>query len=162
MESLIVMSLLAIIAISDLLRFIPTRTSVKRNRFFKSRVKEADRLIWEEEFNIFKLRNAREKVRKDRDDRSARLSDLNARITKESEAGGLKETNPDEFKRLEDDKVLLERDITRFENQMDDIDIELNGTDASDKYPDGIIGIDEKIDLYSEAKGLFKKYIKTL
>lgn len=131
-------------------------------KYFIKKNRGVQFMIYDQEFKRFKALEIREEVRQDYDRMKARLETLDGMIAKESEAGGLKETNVDEFKRLEDNKVLLEKDIQERVNSMNDIDAEINGTKPSMENPNGSHGINQLLDSLRELQGLIKNYVKII
>ena len=67
-----------------------------------------------------------------------------------------------EIKRLDDDEVLLKRDIERYEAQMKQIDLDIAGSQPTNEHPDGISGINDQLDSLRELKQMITEYIKQL
>src|SRR3990167_528527 len=151
--------LLGIIATAEIVRLYLVHRKVSKRAYFKGKLQGVDRAVWDLTFKIFKTREIREGVRRDRDDRKMKLETLGERIVIESKTGGLKETNIDEFKRLEDQKVLLERDVKRYEDQMRMLDVELEGERPSGDIV-GAPGINDQIDSLVELREMLKDWVK--
>ena len=151
--------LLGIIATAEIVRLYLVHRKVSKRAYFKGKLQGVDRAVWDLTFKIFKTREIREGVRRDRDDRKMKLETLGERIVIESKTGGLKETNIDEFKRLEDQKVLLERDVKRYEDQMRMLDVELEGERPSGDIV-GSPGINDQIDSLVELREMLKDWVK--
>ena len=133
-----------------------------QKRFFKKKIHAVQCQIWDREFSRFKREELREEIRRDYDSLRAKLEILKTRIAEESGAGKLKETNIDEFKRLEDDQVILERDIGRRQDQLKAIDIDINGEKPSTENPEGSKGLDQELDAYRELKTMLIQYRDSL
>mgnify|MGYP001574832216 CR=1 FL=1 len=111
-------------------------------------------MIWDLEFKVFKTREIREDVRREYDQSKSRLSILEEQIT-----NWPKDKDEGDRKRLEDQVVLLKRDVERFEAQMKQLDLEVNGAKPSMEYPDGVQGINHQIDSLQELKGMLKEWL---
>ena len=133
----------------------------KKKRYFKKKLQAVQNAIFDLEFKRFKTLEIREGIRKEYDNLRSRLEVLNTQIEKESAPKGLRETAIDEFKRLEDQKVILEKDIETKKNQMDNLDAEVNGLAASAENPGGSPGINHQLDAYRELAGMIKEYVRT-
>ena len=67
-----------------------------------------------------------------------------------------------EIARLDDQKVLLERDIERFKEQMKGLDLEVHGSKPTAEYHDGVQGVKQQLEALRELVGMLKDYLKTL
>ena len=132
----------------------------KKKRYFKKKLQAVQNAIFDLEFKRFKTLEIREGIRKEYDNLRSRLEVLNTQIEKESAPKGLRETAIDEFKRLEDQKVILEKDIETKKNQMEGLDAEVNGLAASAENQ-ATPGINHQLDAYRELAGMIKEYVKT-
>lgn len=130
-------------------------------RYFVKKRDGVKKMTWDHEFKRFKTLEIREEIRADASSMKQRLEVLLLNIKKEEEPGGLKETNADEFKRLEDQRDLLNRDITRREEQLKGIDIEVNGADATQES-EAYAGINQTIDSLRELDAMLRDYAKGL
>ena len=157
MEVNIIISLLTIIAVSEVTRLILTHKKTGKKAYFKQRLEGTERLIWDLEFKAFKTREIREDVRKEYSDMKARIHSLDEQIK-----NWPKEKDEAERKRAEDQKVLAERDAQRFETQMEQLDIEVEGTRPTDKYPDGVTGIVQQIGSLKEVQTMIKDWMKSI
>ena len=185
-----ILFLLFVIVVMEVFRFFLLNKPRGKKDHFRARLKGVEANIYDLEFKIFKAREIRETIRRDRDDRNLKREALNAEIenkylgwglTKEEfeathkEKGeladilasklvykGVAQNDRDEFKRLIDQKILLDRDIKRFEDQMRLVDIEINGEKASAENPQGAPGITDQIDSFIELKAMLKDWIKRL
>ncbi len=130
--------------------------------YFKKKLKAIDFMVWDLAFKKFKSRQFREQLRDECVGLKSRLEILNETIKKEELPGGLKEKDVDNFKRLEDQKVVLERDIKRLEDNMAQLDGEITGLKPSPENPEGFQGLNGQIEALHDLKGFVKEYIKTL
>lgn len=128
----------------------------KHKRYFKKKLTAIQYAIYDLEFKRFKTLELREGIRKEYDNLRSRLELLGTQIESEPD----KKT--DEFKRLEDSKVLLEKDIQKLVSQMDGIDIEINGSKPTDELPNGHSGINHQLDAYRELQIMVKEYLKQI
>lgn len=133
-----------------------------QKRYFKKKLDGVQKMIWDLEFKRAKNRYTREQIRIEYDNSRARLEVLKTTIKAESEKGKLKDTNIDEFKRLEDEQVILERDIDRKQKQMGDLDIEVFGSKPTAELPEGHQGVNQTIEALRELQVVTKEYIKQL
>lgn len=148
--------LLGIIAVSEVLRLVLTHKRVSKKGYFKQKRTQVRGLIFDLEFKKFKTREIREDIRVEYDSSRSRLLVLEEKIKQGPGKEGI-----DEFKRLDDQKVLLERDIKRFEEQMVQLDLEIKGTRPTADYPNGVQGIDQQIDSLVELKKMIEDWIKS-
>ena len=132
----------------------------QKKRYFKKKLQAVQNAIYDLEFKRFKTLEIREGIRKEYDNLRSRQEVLNVQIEKESAPTGLRETAIDEFKRLEDQKVILEKDINTKKNQMEGLDAEVNGLAASAENP-ATPGINHQLDAYRELAGMIKEYVRT-
>jgi hypothetical protein len=120
-------------------------------KFFKNKVTSVQYAIWDLEFKLSKSRQIREGVRLDRDRAieaiNGMTSQLNATEDKEK-----RENLEAEIAKATDNK-------TRYEQQMDMIDFEINGGKPTENNPSGI-GILEQLKSYAELQGMYKDYLK--
>ena len=63
---------------------------------------------------------------------------------------------------MEDTKVILERDIGRYEGQMKQLDLEVAGSNPTAEYPDGVQGINQQIDNLRELSEMLKDWIRKI
>ena len=133
-------------------------------RYFKKKLQAIHYSILDLEFKRFKTLELREGVRKEYDHLRSRLEVLGNEIQKESLLQKTKDEqivrmSVDEFKRLEDQKVLIERDIERMITQMKQLDMEVNGSKATENMPEGYTGISNQLDGLRELSAMVKEYI---
>src|SRR3990167_2785446 len=147
-----IIALLSIIAISEILRLVLTHKPLGKKSYFKQKRKGVLNLILDLEFKRFKTQEIREDIRREYDNKKSRLSVLEERI----KVGPQKGEDIGEFKRLEDTKVILERDIGRYEGQMKQLDLEVAGSNPTAEYPDGVQGINQQIDNLRELSEMLK------
>jgi len=131
----------------------------KKKKYFIDKLDAVEKTIWDLEFKRTKTRSIREEVRVEYDTTKARLELINNQIKEQKE----KPTMPEgDIKRLDDEKILIERDLLRYESQMKSMDLEVSGSQPNKDYPDGVIGIDHQLESLRELKGMIKEYIATL
>ncbi len=131
----------------------------KQKQYFKKKLDGVQKMIWDLEFKREKTLEIREGLRGEYDAMKARLDAVLGIIK------GLPEDKTawtDEQKQLEDQKVLFERDATRLENQMKELDLDVNGSPKCNEYPDGADGINDQLEALQQLKGLVIKKIKSI
>jgi len=131
----------------------------KQKKHFQEKLVGVDKMIWDMEFKREKTRTVREEIRQVYDQSKAKLHAKEEQIKQQAETPTME---AGEIARLDDDKVLLEKDVKRYEEQMAGLDIEVNGAAPSSDYPEGIQGINIQIDSLQELKQMLKEYIKNL
>lgn len=147
--------LLLIIALSELTRLFLTHKKISKKNYFKQRLQGTERLVWDLEFKMFKTREIREDIRKEYAQMKARLFAVEEQI-KNFPA----DKDQADKARLEDQKVLLDKDTLRFQAQIEQLDIEVEGTKPTEKYPDGVDGIVQQIGSLKEVQTMLKDWIK--
>ena len=134
----------------------------KQKDYFKKKLKGIQAMVWDLEFKRYKTLYVREQIRQEYDALRSRQEILKTQIKAESETGKLKDTNLDEFKRLEDDEVRLNNDIEKKVAQMKSLDIEVNGAKPSAENPEGHQGINETLEALRELSNVTKTYLRDL
>ena len=180
--------LLALIVIIEGIRLALLFKPTTKKTFFKSRLAGVNQRIFDLEFKKFKMEQIREGVRRTRDDLKMKLEALISDIKSEAIKGGVSEedfkealTQPetdkalakkllitgiftvnqiDEFKRLIDQKVLLDRDIKRQEGQLDICDREIYGRKPNAEDREGTPGLVDELDSQVELKEMLADYIR--
>lgn len=135
-----------------------------KKKYFKEKAANVQKMLWDYEFKKFKSLEIREGVRMDYDGIRARMEILSKQI---AEQAAMPEGTPgkltkDEAARLDDQKVIFERDLVRYEAQMKQIDSDVFGVKPSNEAPDGVSGLDDQLDSLQQLKSMIKIYIKTL
>ena len=136
-------------------------------RYFLKKLKGVDCMIADLEFKRFKTREIREQIRQEYDNLKAKLSVLETQIKQQAEKPTMEKG---EIARLDDQKVLLERDIKRkVEGDdglqiigMKQLDMQINGLAPSNEYPNGVQGINDQLEALRELGEILKDYIKSL
>ena len=131
----------------------------KQKTYFKKKLQGVQNMIWDLEFKRAKTQMIREEIRQDYDQLKSKLYVLEGDIKKQAETPTMEKG---EIARLDDQKVLLDRDIKRREEQMKDLDLEVMGSKATNEYPEGVQGVNQQIDALHELKSMLKEYIATL
>lgn len=128
-------------------------------RYQFHKLKAVDKMIEDYEFKKYKILNVREGVRINYDEMKGRRDVLEVRIKTEKEKPTL---DKDEFNRLEDEMVILNRDIERSEEELKKLDEEVFGAKPSNENPEGLYGINDWIANSHDLKSLYKLYLKEL
>lgn len=128
----------------------------KKLKHLKDIIESAYKVIWETEYKRYATLLEREKARREYDQLKSRLS-----ITETTIKGFPAELTPDQ-KNIVDDKIRIEAAITKAKDKMDRLDTEVYGAKPSEEHPDGLAGLDHKIDAWHERVAILKKYIKSL
>jgi len=135
---------------------------LKQKRYFKRKLQAVQCAIYDLEFKRFKTLEIREGIRKEYDQLRSRLEILSTQIKAESEPGKMKDTDKDNFGRLEDQKVLLEKDVEKMKNQMAGLDIEVHGSKPVPDLPEGHNGQTQQLDGLRELVSMIREYIKVI
>ena len=130
-----------------------------KKRYFKRKLEAVEKSIWDLEFKKFKTQEIREEVRQTYDSTKQRLELVESQIKAQTDNRTM---NDDEFKRLEDEKVILTRDSERYEGQLKGLDVEINGSPKTNDYPDGFDGMAQQLEALRELVGMIKSYIKII
>ena len=149
--------LLGIIALAEITRLVFTHWPVSQKGHFKLKLKGVEKMLWDLSFKMFKTREIREDVRREYDQQKARLSILEEQIK-----NWPKDKDEGDRKKLEDQVVLIQRDISRFEQQLKQLDLECEGSKPTNEYPDGVQGISHQIDSLQELKVMIKEWLKNV
>ena len=139
----------------------------KQKKYFKQKLDGVQKMIWDLEFKRFKTREIREQIRQEYDNLKAKLSALETQIKQEAEKPTMEKGD---IAKLDDQKVLLERDIKRKAEGddglqiigMKQLDMQINGLAPSSDYPDGVQGINDQLEALRELGEILKDYIKSL
>jgi hypothetical protein len=149
----------------------------KKKKYFEQKLEAVQKMIWDLEFKRFKSLEIREEVRMQYDSLKAKVQMVKDRIKTFPELDPelvkleysdiklideKKKKWSDEENKLDDEKILMERDIQRYEGQMKQIDMDVHGANASVDRPDGVQGLDHQLESLQELKGMLKIYNKTL
>lgn len=137
--------------------FMKDKEKGKEKFFYRQKVVATQKMIWDLEFKRSKTRRVREEVRQQFDDGNAKLTALKEQIVEQAKNPTMEKG---EIARLDDKQVNFEKEITRLGEHLEGLSLEINGIKPSEKYPDGVIGIDEQIDAFRELIGDFKDYAK--
>jgi hypothetical protein len=157
MELYIIIGLLTVIAISEGYRTYYGFRSSSKAEHFKAKLKQTRILIWDLQFKVFKTREIREDIRQEYDYVKARIENLKNQI-----ATFPADKDPGDKARLEDDKVRAEGDEARFLKQMEELDLEIEGSKPTAEYPNGVEGVTHQIDSLRELDKMLVDYLKEL
>lgn len=131
----------------------------QKKKFFKKKLRGLQIMIWEREFQRFEKRKMREDIRVEYDNLKTKLDVLNTQIKSEKDKPTM---SKDEAARLDDQKLLTEKDLKRYEELMRGLDVECEGTKPTEEYPEGAQGLTGELDSLRAAQLLVKQYIKNL
>ena len=159
MDNSTVIGLLAIIAVSEVVRLVLTHKPTTKKEHFKQKLEGTEKMVWDLEFKIFKTREIREDIRQEYDFMKHRVIGFEERLKVWDVS---KDGNEEEKKKHEDQKVLAERDMNRLEAQLKQLDIEISGSKPTNEYPDGVTGITQQIDSLKELQGMVKDWLKKI
>lgn len=150
----IITILLAVIAVTEVTRLVLTHKKPSRRSHFKRKLDGTNSMIWDLQFKVFKTAEIREEIRAQYDYMLSRIENLDKQI-----AEWPKDADEGERKRVEDQKVLAERDRDRLMAQIQGLDAEIGGLKPTAENPDGHIGINEQIDSLIELRSMLEEYI---
>ena len=130
-----------------------------RYRYFLRKRQGVRNMIEDLEFKKYKTLEIREEIRQEYTNMQSRLEVLKTQIVAEKTKSTL---SMDEQKRLDDQKVLLERDSERLKEQIKNLDIEVHGSNQTNEYPDGVNGVDQQLESLHELIGMLNSWIAQL
>lgn len=148
-------ALLAVIAIAEIYRIYQTRRTPTKRDHYRNKLEGVKKMIWDLEFKLFKTREIREEIRQTYDGNNARAQVMEAQIKDWPEGKPIEEKGT-----MEDQLVLIKRDNERFEAQMRNLDVEMEGTKPTNEYPEGVEGIKMQVDNLQELKTMLEDWIK--
>jgi chromosome segregation ATPase len=125
-----------------------------RREHFKNKLKAVEKSIWDLEFKRFKVREIREEVRAEYDNKKSKLAALEREMVEQKEGVISKE----EREEMEKNKAILTEDINRHMQQMADLDTDIVGAPATEQSP-GKPGINLELDSYRELAEMLRIYI---
>ena len=128
-------------------------------RYFARKLWGVEKMILDHEFKRYKLFELKEEERLEYDQVRNRLSVLETQIKAEDEKPTL---TIDERARVDDQKVLFERDINKRKEEMDRLTIEVNGSKPTNEIPDGFQGVEQYLENLHELTGMIKQYLRIL
>lgn len=118
----------------------------KKYWFFKKKISDVQKAIWDKEFKVSKARQVREGVRQDRDRSIEAVNQI-----KQGKAEG-----------KEKEQGALEENIKRYEAQMTMIDKQINGYTAQKDSEESVIGVLEEIRSLIELREMYKSHVASL
>lgn len=131
-----------------------------KKKHFKKKFQDVDKTIWDMEFKRFKTLEVREEIRQEYDNVRSKIYALESQLTTEKDKD--KKTPKEELNKVKDQLEILKKDEQRYKDQMQQIDIEVQGMKANAEYPNGLAGINQTLDSLRELKDMIRDYIKTL
>ena len=130
-----------------------------KRRYFKRKLHGVECMIEDLLFKRFKTREIREEIRQEYDNLRSKLDVLDAKIKSQKDKPTMEK---EEIARLDDQKVLIERDIERYLSQMKSLDLEIMGSKPTAEYQDGVQGINQQLDSLQELVEMLRSYIKII
>ena len=124
-------------------------------RYFVQKRWGVQKMIADYEFKRHKTLEIREEIRQQYDQERARLPILEEQIKNQKENPTLE---AGEIARLDDQKVLLEKTIARFLEQIKGLDIEVDGAKPSPEHPEGAQGLNHVLDSLRELTEMLRIY----
>lgn len=124
-----------------------------QKKYFKKKIDGVQRMLWDLGFKRYKSEEIREEIRQAYNVLKTKLDNLEEKI---------KNAKSENLAGLQDKKIIMERDLKRYEDQMKGIDLDIFGSKPTSEYPEGIQGIDQQIDALIELREMIKEYIKIL
>ena len=131
----------------------------EEKEFFTRKIISTTKMIWDLEFSRSKTRRIREEVRQQYDDMRAKMLALDEQTVEQAKNPTMEKG---EIAKLDDQKVLFKKEEERLLEQIKKMDVEVNGSERTEEYKDGHIGLDEQIEAFRELIGDFKEYIKNI
>ena len=131
----------------------------KQKRYFKKKLDGVQKMVWDLLFKKAKTQSIREDIRVEYDNMRSKLATLENQIKAQKEKPTIE---AGDIARLDDQKILLDKDIERFLEQMKGLDLEVEGSGKTNEYPDGVQGLNQQIDALRELQIMLKSYIKEL
>lgn len=125
----------------------------QKKKYFKLKARNVQKMIWDLEFKIFKVRELREGIRLDRDRALETVHALDAEIKRDHE--------PETLKELEAQKKLHQENAERFEKQLKMLDVEIEGQPAEGDNP-GVQGINDQLAGLRELVKMINEYLREL
>lgn len=122
--------------------------------FFKKKINDVQKTIWDKEFKIAKARQVREGVRQDRDRAIEAVNQIKNGLEKQKDVA-TKES-------MQKEQSAFEENVKRYEAQMAMIDKQINGYTAKNETEESVIGVLEEIRSYIELREMYKQYIADL
>jgi len=134
-------------------------TTSWKYRHFVNKLRGVERMTEDLISKRFKTLEIREQIRQECDNHKARLESLVQQIKNQTETPTMEEG---EIKRLEDNKVILEREINRLTQQMRGLDLDVEGSKPTEEFQNGLEGINHQVDALYELKQMIKAYFKQI
>ena len=121
----------------------------KKKKYFKKMLSDAERTLWELEFSKFRALGIRESLRRQHDQAKEALNRIEATLKEDAK-------NEAALK----DKADIEARLVNIKAQIDDIDVRVSGALPSETYPEGVVGVTQKIDNIIETRSNLQEFIK--
>lgn len=114
-----------------------------KKRFFKRELAQTNARIWSDEFSRYTVLFEREKTRQLLDSGNDHVNRLKA--------------NPNTKK---EEIEAVEKKMEALRKEVDDYDIMLNGCEPNEKFPEGVRGINQKLEAQVQKREHIKNFIK--
>lgn len=157
MNSFYVVGLLVVIAISEISRLYLTHRTHTKKDHYKQKLDGVMKMIWDQEFKLFKTKEIREGVRQSYEQTKARISVIDEQLT-----NWPKDKPVVDKPGMEDEKVRMAESLKKFEENMKNLDIEIEGSKPTNELPEGHQGIKMQIDSLMELKAMLDEHIKSI
>lgn len=128
-------------------------------RYFNAKLRGVEKMIEDLKFKRFKTLEIREEIRQTYDQSKSRFNILETQTKAQKDKPTMEEGD---IKKMDDQIVLLGKDIKRYEEQMKALDSEVFGRKPDQEDHEGMQGINEQIDALYELKGMINNYFKEL
>lgn len=149
-----ILILLGIITAVELYRVWTMNKPLSKRAHFKSKLRGTKQMRWDREFQAVKTMGIREDLRKEYDHMQSIVDNFDKKIKNKM--------TEDENGSVKDQKTRAEADRDRLLGQMQQLDVEVNGTKPTEQYPEGHTGINQQIESLIEVEGMLKNHIKSL
>ena len=127
-----------------------------KKKYLKDKLRGVEKMIVDLEFKRFKVGEMREDLRKEYDNLQSKLDVLNSQITSQKDKPTMEKGD---IARLDDQKVIIDRDIVRLKEQMDYLQVEVVGAKPTAENHEGVQGVNQQLDALRELKIMIKEYI---
>lgn len=119
-----------------------------KKAFFKAQLQDVNNNIWGTEFALYTTRYEHEKTRQLFTQGEDQLNQVKAQLA----------NKPD--KDLEAKKNQLESKLEELKASLEDFDVMMNGCAPNERYPEGVRGLNDKIQAQVQKREHIKNFIK--
>jgi chromosome segregation ATPase len=121
--------------------------SNKQKQHYAEKMEVVQKNIWDFEFKGYKIKEMREDIRSHYDRLTEGVDALKKELEKVHEDSTKKE--------LETKKAGLEKDISQLKNQIEGLDMEMNGYNGENGFVNGVV---QQLDALHSLKTMLKEY----